>query len=72
MRQRLFAKTLFSILAKVSAGLNLLKNLLKFLLKFHALKALTLALNLAFYASSFFKNVIFSLQMRQRTSFSTT
>ena len=62
--KRLFTKTLFSILAKVSAGLNLLK----ILLKFHALKAL----NLAFYASSFFKNTIFSLQMRQRTSFSTT
>ena len=59
---------LFSILAKASVGLNLLK----FLLKFHALKASTLALNLAFYASSFFKNVIFSLQIRQRTSFSTT
>lgn len=63
---RLFAKTLFSILAKVSAELNLLK----FLLKFHAFKVSTLALNLAFYASSFFKNTIFSLQMRQRTSFS--
>lgn len=60
---------LFSILAKVSAGLNLLK----FLLEFHALKASTLALNLAFYVSSFFfKNTIFSLQMRQRTSFSIT
>lgn len=62
-------KTLFSILAKVSVRLNLLK----ILLKFHAFKASTLALNLAFYASSFFfKNTIFSLQMRQRTSFSTT